>query len=113
MPTPFICVALAFALVYAPLLARAMSPQASWEKPAREAYAAAAVAFPGFAAAVFVAHLTVADVRRTTVLSVAYVIVRALHIPAATMNLPFMRRALWGVSLLLIAGLFALPPLLR
>lgn len=109
MSTAFLCLALAFALVYVPLLARAARPGASWAKRAREAYAAAAVAFPGFAAAVFVAHLAGADTRRTTILAVAYVVARLLHIPAALLDLPFMRRALWGLTLLLILGLFALP----
>jgi len=108
MSTPFLCIALAFALVYVPLVARALAPGAAWAKRAREVYAAGAVAFPGFAAAVFVAHLSQADARRTTVLCIAYVVVRALHIPAATMDLPFMRRALWGGALLIIAGLFLL-----
>ncbi len=111
MPTAFVCIALAFGLVYVPLLARAASPGSPWAKRAREAYAAAAVAFPGFAAAVFVAHTLAPADRRVRVIAIAYVVARALHIPAAVMGLPFMRRALWGICLLLIFGLFALPAL--
>ncbi|MBL4685847.1 MAG: MAPEG family protein [Nannocystaceae bacterium] len=111
MPTAFVCIALAFGLVYVPLLARAVWPASSWAKRAREAYAAAAVAFPGFAAAVFVAHIAGADERRMTVLAVAYVVTRALHLPAALLDLGLIRRALWAIALLLIFGLFALPTL--
>jgi len=111
MSTAFLCIALAFALVYVPLVARAVSPRATWAKRAREAYAASAVAFPGFAAAVIVAHLSGADARRLDVLAIAYVVVRALHIPASTMDLGFMRRVLWGLALVIVFALFALPAL--
>lgn len=109
MPTAFVCIALAFALVYLPLAARAAAPSAAWAKRARQAYAAAAVAFPGFAAGVIVAQLSGADERRLTVLSIGYVAARALHVPATLADLPFMRRALWALALVIIFGLFALP----
>ena len=111
METPHLSLALAFGLVYVPLLARALAPEAAWAPRARQAYAAAAIAYPGFAAATLLALAAGADARRTTVLCIGYVIARALHIPAAILDLGFMRRALWGLSLVLIFALFVLPAL--
>ena len=109
MPTHFLCIAVAFALVYVPLGLREAMPKADWARRLKSAYSSAAVGFPGFAAAVILAHLQGSDERRLTVLSVAYVVARGLQIGAVAADLPFMRRALWGLSLFVTLALFALP----
>lgn len=127
MTTPFICVLVAYLLIYVPKLplSAAMAKQPGgydnkkprvqqrklkgWGARARDAHYNGFEAFPGFAAAVFVAHLTGADDYRASVLSVAFVVSRALYIGAYIADQDYLRSALWGIGFVCTLALFGLP----
>lgn len=128
MTTPFICVLVAFLLIYLPKVplsvAMARQPGGYDNKHPRQqqsqlegfgARAAAAhyngfEAFPAFAAAVFVAHLAgVGHDYRASVLSVAFVVARTLYVAAYLANQDYLRSAIWGIGLLCTVALFCLP----
>ena len=129
MTTPFLCVLIAFLLIYAPKLpigvASARRPggydnknprrqQAELEGLGARAVAAHAngfEAFPAFAAAVIISHLTVGHDYRTSVLCIAFVVARALYIAAYLADQDYLRTALWGVGFLCTIVLFCLPML--
>lgn len=128
MTTPFLCVLIAFLLIFLPKvpLSIAMAKQPGgydnkrpreqqaklegWGARARAAHYNAFEAFPPFAAAVIVAHLGGAGSdHRATVLAVAFVVARALYVAAYLADLDYLRSAIWGIGLLCTVALFCLP----
>lgn len=127
MTTPFICVLVAFLLIYLPKLplsvAMARQPggydnkdprgqQAElkgWGSRARAAHYNGFEAFPAFAAAVMVAHLSGADDYRASVLSIAFVVARTLYVGAYLADQDYLRSAIWGIGFLCTIALFCLP----
>lgn len=126
MTTPFVCVFLAFLLIWAPRLIVIATIKRSGvpldnkhprkQQAALEGFAARAHAchqnhmegFPLFAAAVFVAHLAGGDPRRAAILACTYVVVRVAYTIAYLANTDYLRSAIWGIGLLSIVGLFVL-----
>ncbi len=128
MTTPFVCVLIAFVLIYVPKLplaiAQARQPEGydnknpraqqdaleGWGARARGAHYNGFEAFPPFAAAVFVAHLggAAAD-HRASILAIAFVVARTLYIGAYLANLDYLRSAIWGIGMLCTVALFCLP----
>ncbi|MCA9705420.1 MAG: MAPEG family protein [Myxococcales bacterium] len=127
MTTPFVCVLIAYLLIYLPKLplavAMARQPGGYDNKHPRQqqaalvgfgARAAAAhangfEAFPAFAAAVILAHLGGAEDYRTSVLCVAFVVARTLYVAAYLANQDYLRSAIWGIGFLCTLALFCLP----
>lgn len=127
MTTPFICVLVAYLLIYVPKVplsaAMAKRPEGydnkhprtqqakleGWGARARAAHENGFEAFGGFAAAVVVAHLAGASDYRASVLSIAFVVARALYIAAYLANQDYLRSAIWGIGLLCTLALFGLP----
>lgn len=127
MTIPFLCVAVAWLLVYYPrgfvLLAQIKRPegldnvdpraqQAKLEGRAARANAAHNNAFEGFApfaAAVLVAHLAEADATWSTYLAIGYCVVRLVYPLIYMAGLGSLRTATWCVGMGCTAGLFALP----
>ncbi len=127
MTTPFVCVLLAFLLIYVPKIplsiAMARQPggydnkdpraqQAALEgmgARARGAHYNGFEAFSPFAAAVLVAHLAGATDHRASILAIAFVVARTLYIAAYIANLDYLRSAIWGIGLLCTVALFCLP----
>lgn len=126
MSTPFVCVCLAFVLIW---LARVPVTVAVWRSdedfdnalPERqldrlEGFGARAVAahrglihsFAPFAAAVIIAHICGADPRRCAVLATAFVVAQVLYVVAYLANVDYLRSLVWLVGFLTILGLFAL-----
>lgn len=128
MTTPFVCVLIAFLLIYVPKIplsvAMARQPGGYDNKNpraqqnaldgmgarARGAHYNGFEAFPPFAAAVFVAHLggAAAD-HRASILAIAFVVARTLYIGAYLADLDYLRSAIWGIGLLCTVALFCLP----
>jgi uncharacterized MAPEG superfamily protein len=127
MTTPFICVLIAFLLIYVPRgpLTLAMvrqpggydnqDPRAQQAKlegmgaRARGAHHNGFEAFAPFAAAVILAHLAGAADHRASILAMAFVVARALFIAAYLANLDSLRSALWMTGFLCTVALFCLP----
>ncbi len=127
MTTPFVCVLIAFLLIYLPKvpLSVAMArqpggydnkvPRAQQAKlegmgaRARGAHYNGFEAFPPFAAAVIIAHLAGAADHRASILAIAFVVARALYIAAYLADLEYLRSAIWGIGLLCTVALFCLP----
>lgn len=127
MTTPFICVFIAFVLVYAlrvPILyAQSKCPGGldnkqprhqqrqleGWAARAQSAHENAFEAFGGFAASVFVAHLAGLDARRASLLAITFVVSRVVYNVAYLANLDYLRTTVWGVGFLATCGLFVLP----
>ncbi|MEM7153703.1 MAG: MAPEG family protein [Myxococcota bacterium] len=127
MTTPFLCVLLAFLLVYLPKLPLSVgmarqpggydnsNPRAQqerlegWAARARGAHYNGFEAFMGFAAAVFVAHLSGANDHRAAILCVAFIVARTLYVAAYLANLDYLRSAIWGVGFLCTMAIFCLP----
>lgn len=127
MTTPFVCVLIAYLLVYLPKIplsiAMAKQPGGYDNKRPRaqqaklEGFGARAAAahyngfeaFAPFTAAVLVAHLSGASDYRASVLSVAFVVARTLYVVAYLADLDYLRSAIWGIGLLCTVALFCLP----
>lgn len=127
MTTPFLCVMIAYLVVYLPRLpvavAQARQPEGYDNKHPRQqqsrleglgARAAAAhlngfEAFPGFAAAVIINHLAGSPDHRTNILCVAFVVARTLYVAAYLANQDYLRSAIWGIGFLCTMALFCLP----
>lgn len=127
MTTPFICVLIAFVVIYLPKLplsvAMARQPEGydnkhprkqqsqleGWGARAAAAHLNAFEAFPGFAAAVIIAHLAGASDYRASILSVAFVVARTLYVVAYLANQDYLRSAIWGIGFLCTVALFCLP----
>ncbi len=126
MTTPFVCVLLAFLMIWVPrgvvvmAIKRAGIPydnkhprqqQASLEGFGARAHACHQnhlEGFPMFAAAVFVANLADADPRRSAVLASTYVAARVVYTVAYLANTDYLRSAVWTIGLLATFGLFVL-----
>jgi uncharacterized MAPEG superfamily protein len=127
MTTPFICILIAFVLLYLPkvpigvVMARQPGGYDNHhprkQQATLEGFGARAVAaqlngfesFPGFAAAVIVAHLAGANDYRTSVLCVAFVVARALYVAAYLADQDYLRSAVWSLGALCTLALFCLP----
>jgi uncharacterized MAPEG superfamily protein len=127
MTTPFVCVALAFVLIYIPRIfaavAQGMRPEGfdnkhprdqqarleGWGKRAVGAHLNGFEAFAPFAAAVFICHLAHANAGWSTNLAVAFVAARALYIALYIGNVDKVRTAVWGVGFGSTFALFLLP----
>lgn len=127
MTTPFICVLVAFLMIYAmkaPVaLAMAKMPggydnkhprdqQAAltgWGKRALSAHLNAFEGFPPFAASVFVAHLGGGNADRAAMLAITYVVSRVVYNVLYLANIDKLRSLVWGVGFAATIGLFASP----
>ena len=126
MTTPFLCVFLAFLLIYLPrlfvLVAQTRRPEGfdnrhprdqqsrleGWGRRANAAHANAFEAFAPFAAAVLVAHLAGADARWSSILAIVFVVSRAIYPVLYMTNLDKLRTTVWSIGFLAVAGLFVL-----
>lgn len=109
MTTPFVCLGLATALAYVPkVLGLVRRQSASRERIDRVTHDGFQ-ALIAFAVAVSVAHYAGADARRATIISIAFVVVRAMYLGSHLSDLEFLRGALWGLGLVLTTALFCLP----
>lgn len=124
MTPPFICVALAFALVIVshwPVIFAKWKggydnknprDQADklegWGARAWAAEQNAIENFAPFAAAVIIAHLSGADAQRSALLAYVFVGARALHLATYIADLDYLRTTLWFMGMLATAGLFVL-----
>lgn len=68
-------------------------------------------AFPAFAAAVLLNHILASDPAWRDGLALAFVIARAVYIPAYLGDWGYRRTAVWGVGFFATLGLFLLPAL--
>ena len=109
MTTPFVCLGLATVLAYAPklfgLVRRDADTQTKIDRITHDGFQA----LIAFAIAVSVAHYAGADGRRATIISIAFVVTRALYLGSHPADLEFLRAALWGLGLVLTGFLFCLP----
>jgi len=126
MTTPFLCVFLAFLLIYLPrlfvLVAQARQPEgfdnrhprdqqarlSGWGRRANAAHANSFEAFAPFAAAVLVAHLAGADARWSSILAIVFVAARTVYPMLYIANLDKLRTTVWSIGFLSVAGLFVL-----
>jgi uncharacterized MAPEG superfamily protein len=126
MTTPFVCVLIAFALIWLAripvFVAIGRSKQEFDNKQPRrqlaslEGFGARAVAahqgliesFAPFAAAVIIANIAGADPRRSAVLAVTFVVAEVLYVAAYLANADYLRSLVWLVGLLTVLGLFGL-----
>jgi uncharacterized MAPEG superfamily protein len=127
MSVPLLCIGLAFVVTLlskAPVaVAMARKPggydnrhprdqQASlddWGRRAVAAHLNSFEAFPGFAAAVLVAHLAGGDPAWSTVLAVTFLVARVLYVPCYLANWHILRSSVWTVGFAATLALFALP----
>ncbi len=109
MTTPFVCLGLATVLAYLPkvlgLVRRDPETRAQIDRITHDGFQA----LVAFAVAVSVAHYAGADARRATIISIAFVVTRALYLGSHLADLEFLRAALWGLGLVLTGFLFCLP----
>lgn len=126
MTTPFLCVFLAFLLIYFPrifvLTAQARQPggydnlrprdqQAKlegWGRRANAAHANAFEAFAPFAASVIIAHLCSADAQWSAILAVTFVAARTVYPLLYLADLGWFRTAVWFVGMGAVLGLFGI-----
>ena len=128
MTTPFVCVLLAFLLIWAvriPVFV-ALSKHGGFDnnRPHRQlaklmqtdgygaraaaAHRGLADAFAPFAAAVVIAHLGGADPHKSAVLAIAFVVSEVVYVVAYLADIDYLRAFVWLVGLLATVGLFAL-----
>ena len=124
MDVPLACVALAFLIIYAPrtITFRAQvkagmdnhnprDQQAKLEGAARRAQAAhlnSFEAFAPFAAAVLACELRGANAQATTILAVAFVVLRVLYVFAYVGDKASLRSTIWVLGISSVAALFVL-----
>jgi uncharacterized MAPEG superfamily protein len=65
-------------------------------------------AFAPFAAGVLIAHLAGADLRRSAVLAIAFVVCEVVYVLAYLGNVDYLRAFVWLIGFLATIGLFAL-----
>ncbi len=124
MTVPFICVFVAFVLIWVPKAAAARvqiklpggfdnnnprDQQATMTDVGRRATAAHNNAFEGFApfaAAVFIAHLAHANETWASALAVTHVVARLIYPFLYINNLASARTAIWVISTMATTGLF-------
>jgi uncharacterized MAPEG superfamily protein len=128
MTTPFICVLIAFLLIWAariPVFV-ALKQHGGFDNkyPHRQlarldrvdGFAARAVgahrglgeAFAPFAAGVTVAHLAGADPRRAAVLAIAFIVCEVVYVAAYLADVDYLRAFVWLIGFLATVGLFML-----
>jgi uncharacterized MAPEG superfamily protein len=125
MTVPFICVAVAFLLIFVPRLfavaAQAKQPEGfdnkhpreqqarlpDWGKRAVAAHMNAFEDFAPFAASVVVAHLAQADARWSAILAVAHVALRLVYTALYLANLDRLRTTVWMCGFGTTCALFA------
>lgn len=128
MTTPFVCVLIAFALIWLariPMIValgkqggvdnkyphRQLDKLASQDDLAARAVGAhrgLSEAFAPFAAAVVIASIGGADPRRASVLAIAFVVCEVLYAAAYLANVDYLRAFVWLIGLLATLGLFVL-----
>ena len=126
MTTPFLCVFIAFLLIYFPRILVIVATVQSgkkvdnnhprdqqaqlegWGRRAQAAHNNAFEAFAPFAAAVVIAHLAHADPTRSGQLAIVHVVARSIYPLIYVADIGALRTAVWGVGLLTTAGLFLL-----
>src|SRR5262252_7098718 len=114
MTTPFLCVFLAFVLIYLPrvfvFIAQARQPEGfdtrhprdqqarleGWARRASAAHANAFEAFAPFAAAVVIAHLTGADPRWSSSVAIVFVCARTVYPLLYVVNIDKLRTTVWS-----------------
>ena len=128
MTTPFLCVLIAFLLIWAariPVFV-ALGKHGGFDNkhPHRQlaklerlddfsaravgAWRGVAEAFAPFAAGVVIAHLAGADPRRSAVLAIAFVVCEVVYVLAYLANVDYLRAFVWLIGFLATIGLFAL-----
>jgi uncharacterized MAPEG superfamily protein len=128
MTTPFVCVLIAFLLIWIAripvLVALGKRGGVDNKHPHRQlamlaqqdGFAARAVgahrglseAFAPFAAGVLIAEIAGADPRRASVLAIAFVVCEVLYAAAYLANVDYLRAFVWLIGFLATVGLFAL-----
>jgi uncharacterized MAPEG superfamily protein len=126
MTTPFLCVFIAFMLIWFPralvVTATLRSGQKfdnnhprdqqarleGWGKRAQAAHNNAFEAFAPFAAAVVIAHLSGADPARSAQLAVIHVVARVIYPIIYVADLATLRSTIWFLGTLATIGLFCL-----
>jgi uncharacterized MAPEG superfamily protein len=129
MTIPFICVAIAFALVYVtkiPVGVAMAKHQAGydnrnprdqqaqlqgWGRRATAAHANTIEAFPGFAAGVLIAHVGGADPAWSAWLAIAFVVARVIYPALYLADIHWARSTIWGVGCVASFALMVLPAL--
>ena len=124
MTTPFLCVFLAFFLIYVVKIPVAIAmyrldgrydncpPREQqrrldgWGLRALAAHQNGFETFPAFAAGVIIAHLKTSDPKWTAILAVTYVVSRALYAIFYIANWSTIRSIVWGIGFLAVIGLF-------
>ena len=127
MTVPFVCVLVAWLLVFVPRMfvaaAQARMPEGydnahprdqqsrleGWGKRAQGAHLNGFEAFAPFAAAVIIAHLAHASESRATQLAIAFVVLRAVYIGLYLANLDKVRSLVWIAAFAANGALFVLP----
>jgi uncharacterized MAPEG superfamily protein len=126
MTIPFICVLVAFVLIYVPkvFLSVAMAKQPGgydnkhpreqqakldgWGKRAHAAHLNTIEAFAPFAASVFVAHLSHANAHFSASLAIAFIGARVVYPFLYMANLDKIRSLVWGLGVAATLGLFVI-----
>lgn len=126
MNIPFLCVGIAFVLIYLariPVLIAVMQEQKSydnhhprdqqakltgWGKRANAAHYNSLEAFAPFAAAVLIAHFAHADSLWVARLAVVFILSRILYVVFYIADFPNLRSTIWGIGILAVLGIFAL-----
>ncbi|MBX3190833.1 MAG: MAPEG family protein [Labilithrix sp.] len=125
--TPLLCLPIAFALIYLPKIplsmAMAREPEGydnahprdqqakltGWGRRAAAAHANAFESFPPFAAGVLAVTVTGASPHWAAILSVAYVVSRALYAGAYIAGVSTVRSLIWTIGFASSLGLLVLP----
>jgi uncharacterized MAPEG superfamily protein len=128
MTTPFVCVLVAFVLIWVAripvIVALTKAGGVDNKNPHRQfarlskadgfgsraagAHRALADAFAPFAAGVIIADLSGADVRRSAVLAIAFVVSEVVYVIAYLTDVDYLRAFVWLVGFLATVGLFVL-----
>lgn len=129
MTIPFVCVAIAFALIFLTKVpvGVAMAKQAGgydnkhprdqqaqltgWGRRAKAAHDNTIEAFPGFAAGVLIAHVGGADAHWSTVLAITFIAARVIYPALYLADVHLARSTIWGVGCAATFGLLVLPAL--
>lgn len=83
-----------------------LAKQTDWQARANAAQANSFEALPFFIAAVLIAHEQVAPQAVVDILAVVFVTLRIIYIAMYVAGLPTIRSAIWGLALLVNAGIF-------
>ncbi len=128
MTIPFWCIAIVWLMAYPPswlavvwmhrnggydnhLPRRQAQTLQGFGLRAKSAHYNSLEALPGFAAAVFVAHLGGGNPALMTQLCIAFIVVRCVYVAMYLADLATLRSAVWTIGLALTGALFLLPVL--